>query len=46
MLKDDWKDIWESAECAKCRDYSAKMEGLCPLRHYTDRAEGEKTDEK
>ena len=32
MLTDDWKDIWNSDECVKRRDYSASMEGKCPLR--------------
>ena len=32
MLTDEWKDIWNSDECVKRRDYSASMEGKCPLR--------------
>lgn len=32
FLGDDWADIWDSPECAEHRAYSAKMEGLCPLR--------------
>lgn len=32
MLKDSWDDIWNSDECKKRRDYSAKMLGECPLR--------------
>jgi len=46
MLHDDWSSIWESEVCKKHRDYSAKMEGLCPLRHYTDKEEGGKKDEE
>ena len=44
MLKDDWDSIWESEPCKKCRDYSAKMEGLCPLRVYSE--EGGSSDEE
>ena len=44
MLKDDWNSIWESEPCKKCRDYSAKMEGLCPLRVYSE--EGGSSDEE
>ncbi len=32
ILNDSWKDIWNSEECKKRRDYSAKMLGKCPLR--------------
>ncbi len=42
MLTDKWEDIWESEECRKNREYSAKMEGLCPLRRYADPEEGGK----
>ena len=31
MLKDEWEKIWDSEECAKHRDYSAMMTGICPL---------------
>ena len=40
MLRDDWKSIWESAECRERRDYSAKMLGVCPLRIPSKREEG------
>lgn len=32
MLKDSWEEVWNSDECQKRRDYSAKMLGECPLR--------------
>ncbi len=32
ILSDNWDDIWNSEECIKRRDYSAKMLGKCPLR--------------
>ncbi len=32
ILTDSWDTIWNHPECVKHRDYSAKMEGLCPLR--------------
>ncbi len=32
MLTDSWDTIWNSTECKERRDYSAKMEGKCPLR--------------
>ena len=32
MLTDSWDTIWNSTECRERRDYSAKMEGKCPLR--------------
>ena len=32
ILNDSWEDIWNSEECKKRRDYSAKMLGKCPLR--------------
>ena len=32
MLKDDWDSIWESPACRERREYSARMNGLCPLR--------------
>ena len=46
MLSDEWTDIWESDACRKNRDYSAKMEGLCPLRHYADPEEGGAANEE
>lgn len=36
FLKDDWKQIWMSPACSERRDYSAKMEGLCPLRKFKE----------
>lgn len=32
MLTDEWDDIWYSEACARRREISAKMEGVCPLR--------------
>lgn len=32
FLKTPWEEIWESTECKKRRDYSALMQGECPLR--------------
>lgn len=32
ILEDNWEDIWNNEECMSRRDYSAKMEGKCPLR--------------
>jgi len=32
MLKDSWEDIWNSEACSIRRDYSANMDGSCPLR--------------
>ena len=32
FLTDDWKTIWKSEACRERRDYSAAMEGKCPLR--------------
>ena len=34
MLADDWDEIWNSAGCAGCRNFSAEMSGRCPLRRY------------
>ena len=36
FLNDDWSSIWNSDKCSERRDYSAKMEGLCPLRKYRE----------
>ncbi len=46
MLADEWTDIWESDACRKNREYSAKMEGLCPLRHYAESEEGGEANEE
>ena len=46
MILDEWKDIWESEACKKHRDYSAKMEGLCPLRRYAENEEGGSENEE
>ncbi len=46
MILDEWKDIWESETCKKHRDYSAKMEGLCPLRRYAEDEEGGNENEE
>ena len=35
MLNDKWEDIWDSDKCVERRNYSAKMEGKCPLRKFT-----------
>ena len=32
FLTDEWEQIWYSEKCKERRDYSAKMEGKCPLR--------------
>ena len=32
FLTDSWEEIWNSEKCKERRDYSAKMEGKCPLR--------------
>ena len=32
MLSDEWDTIWNSDACRERRDFSAKMEGTCPLR--------------
>ncbi len=32
FLKEDWKTIWDKPVCKDHRDYSARMEGRCPLR--------------
>lgn len=36
MLSDEWDNIWNSKECKKHRDYSALMDGKCPLRRNHD----------
>ena len=35
MLSDEWDRIWESEACKKRREYSAEMNGRCPLRIRT-----------
>ncbi len=32
FLADEWKDIWDSDKCRERREFSARMEGTCPLR--------------
>ncbi len=32
MLNDEWDSIWNNENCIVRRNYSAKMEGKCPLR--------------
>lgn len=32
MITDDWNTIWKSKTCSIIRDYSAEMNGFCPLR--------------
>ena len=32
MLNDEWDNIWDNDKCIVRRNYSAKMEGKCPLR--------------
>ena len=34
MLTDDWNVIWESEACRTRRDFSAQVNGECPLRRY------------
>lgn len=42
FLSDEWNKIWESDRCRIRREYSAQMEGLCPLRKYREEKEGTK----
>ena len=35
ILKDDWKDIWESEKCKEHREFSARLTGTCPLRKHS-----------
>lgn len=35
MLECDWNRIWNGEECTLRRDFSAGMEGICPLRVKT-----------
>ena len=32
FLNEDWEKIWDNEKCTQRREYSALMEGLCPLR--------------
>lgn len=32
ILQDDWESIWNSDKCVERREYSAKIQGECPLR--------------
>lgn len=32
ILTDEWGSIWNNPACVERREYSAKMDGLCPLR--------------
>ena len=32
MLTTEWEKIWNNPKCKKGRQYSAKVEGKCPLR--------------
>ena len=34
MLNDEWEDIWNGEACSGCRNFSAEMSGICPLRRY------------
>ena len=34
FLRDSWESIWNRPACVERREYSAKTEGLCPLRKY------------
>ncbi len=36
ILNDPWENIWNHPTCVTRREYSAKMEGLCPLRRGSD----------
>lgn len=36
ILTDEWEQIWESEDCKKRRDYSAKMLMDCPLRIHRE----------
>lgn len=35
MLRDNFKDIWNSERCSEHRNYSVLMTGKCPLRIYS-----------
>ncbi len=43
FLEDDWDKIWNGRRCVERREYSARMEGLCPLRKY--RSESSESNE-
>ena len=34
MRADDWNDIWNGERCTQIRDFSAEMDGSCPLRRH------------
>lgn len=36
MLEDDWNTIWQGEQCAARREFSALMNGTCPLRKYRE----------
>ena len=36
ILNDDWKDIWDNETTAGIREFSARMENVCPLRFMED----------
>ena len=36
MLEDDWEDIWNNDKTIKHRQFSAQMQGPCPLRIYRE----------
>lgn len=36
ILETGWEKIWNSPECAKRREFSARMTGECPLRIYRE----------
>lgn len=36
FMAEDWDKIWNSPACLERREYSALMEGLCPLRKFRE----------
>ena len=36
ILTDSWDSIWDSDRCKERREYSALMEGKCPLRRNSN----------
>lgn len=36
MLSESWKKIWNSKNCKRIRENSAKAEGICPLRKMNE----------
>lgn len=36
MGADDWDSIWNGERCCEIRDFSARMDGSCPLRKFAN----------